>query len=229
LRFLENMWRIWSEYWTLFLGQGLAYTLILSLIAVSLGLVGGTLLVFMKRSNLKPLQFISTAIVEVVRGTPMLLQIFVAYFLVPKVIPALKQLPLEPRQFISISVALAINSSAYVSEVIRSGIQAVDRGQNEAARSLGLNARQAMFKVVMPQAVRNILPALGNEFITVIKETSLASTFFVGDLMTTYKIINGATYLTLEPLTILAIIYFILTFTLSRIVRMAERRLWAGD
>lgn len=229
MRFLENMWRIWSEYWTLFLGQGLAYTLILSLIAVSLGLVGGTLLVFMKRSNLKPLQFISTAIVEVVRGTPMLLQIFVAYFLVPKVIPALKQLPLEPRQFISISVALAINSSAYVSEVIRSGIQAVDRGQNEAARSLGLNARQAMFKVVMPQAVRNILPALGNEFITVIKETSLASTFFVGDLMTTYKIINGATYLTLEPLTILAIIYFILTFTLSRIVRMAERRLWAGD
>ena len=229
LTFLENMWKIWQEYWTLFLGQGLAYTLILSVIAVTFGLMGGTVLVFLKRSRFRILHVISTAIVEVVRGTPMLLQLFVAYFLVPKAIPALRELPLEPRQFISISVALAINSSAYVSEVIRSGIQAVDKGQNEAARSLGLNARQAMFKVVMPQAVRNILPALGNEFITVIKETSLASTFFVGDLMTTYKIINGATYLTLEPLTILACVYFILTFTLSRIVRLAERRLWAGD
>ena len=125
--------------------------------------------------------------------------------------------------------SLCLNSGAYVAEVIRAGISAVDKGQTEAARSLGLNARQTMTKVVFPQAIKNILPALCNEFVSIIKETSLASTFFVGDLMTTYRTINGVTYLSIEPLIIVGIIYFVLTFTLSKAIAVLERRLKTSD
>ena len=124
-----------------------------------------------------------------------------------------------------VSIALCVNSSAYVSEVIRSGIQAVDKGQTEAARSLGLSESQTMTKIILPQAVRNILPALGNEFIMMLKETSLASTFFLGDLMTSYAIVKGVTYLTLEPMTIVAIIYLCMTFPLSKIVERFEKKM----
>lgn len=99
----------------------------------------------------------------------------------------------------------------------------------EAARSLGLNTSQAMKKVILPQALKNILPALGNEFVTDIKETSLASTFFLGDLMTTFRTLNGALYLTLEPLIIVGIIYFLLTFTLSKLIAVFERRMASND
>ena len=123
------------------------------------------------------------------------------------------------------AVALALNSAAYVSELIRSGIQAVDKGQTEAARSLGMNKTQTMIRVVLPQAVKNILPAIGSEFVTIIKETSMASTFFIGDLMTSYLKVKGATYLALEALIIVAVIYFILTFVLSKFILAYERRL----
>ena len=131
--------------------------------------------------------------------------------------------------FTSIAVALVINSSAYVSEVIRSGVQAVDRGQTEAARSLGLNGRQTMVRIVLPQAIKNILPALGNEFVMIIKETSLASTFFVGDLMTSYLKVKGITFLSFECLFIVGVIYFVITFTLSKIIGVYERRLKSSD
>ena len=123
------------------------------------------------------------------------------------------------------SIALALNSAAYVSELVRSGIQAVDKGQTEAARSLGMNKTQTMVKVVLPQAVKNILPAIGSEFVSIIKETSMASTFFVGDLMTQYKTINGTMYLAIEPLIIVSIIYFVLGFVLSKGVAVIERRM----
>ena len=123
------------------------------------------------------------------------------------------------------SFALALNSAAYVSELVRSGIQAVDKGQTEAARSLGMNKTQTMIKVVLPQAVKNILPAIGSEFVSIIKETSMASTFFIGDLMTSYLKVKGATYLALEALIIVAVIYFILTFFLSKVILAYERRL----
>ena len=123
------------------------------------------------------------------------------------------------------SIALALNSAAYVSELVRSGIQAVDKGQTEAARSLGMNKIQTMIRVVLPQAVKNILPAIGSEFVSIIKETSMASTFFIGDLMTSYLTVKGATYLALEALIIVAVIYFILTFVLSKIIIAYERRL----
>lgn len=210
---IPNIVSIWSKYWQLFLLTGLKNTLILTCISVALGTVLGALVAMMKMSKLKLVRFLASVYVEIIRGTPILLQLYIFYFVLPNVLPFLKM-----SQFMWVSVALCINSAAYVSEVIRSGIQAVDKGQTEAARCLGLSEKQTMTKVVLPQAVRNILPALGNEFIMMLKETSLASTFFLGDLMTSYTIIRGATYLTLEPLFIVGLIYLCMTFPLSKLV-----------
>lgn len=120
----------------------------------------------------------------------------------PALIPALNK-----QKFLCIAIALICNSAAYVSEVIRSGLQSVDAGQTEAAMSLGMNSFQRTWYILVPQALKTILPALGNEFIMIVKDTSLASTFFVGDLMTQYLIVRGASYLPLEPLVIVGVIY----------------------
>ncbi len=218
--FFEKFIKIVTRYWDVFLIKGLSTTLALSAIAVFFGAIIGTLLAFGKMGKSRILRGIITAYVEIIRGTPSLLQVYVGYFVVPLLLPSL-----NVSTYASVAIALMINSSAYVSEVIRSGIQAVDKGQTEAARSLGLTRSQAMIKVVLPQAVKNILPALGNEFITIIKETSLASTFFVGDLMTSYLTVNGKEFLPLQCLLIVGIIYFILTFILGRGVSALERRL----
>ncbi len=220
----ENIAKIMAQYWDVFLIRGVSMTLLLSVITVFFGSILGSLFALGRRSRFAPLRFLIVAIVEVIRGTPILLQLYVGYFIVPQILSFAKV-----SDFTSISIALVINSAAYVSEVIRSGIQAVDKGQTEAARSLGLNGRQTMLKIVLPQAIRNILPALGNEFIMVIKETSLASTFFIGDLMTSYLTVKGRTYLSLECLIIVGTIYFILTFVLSKLVGLYERRLKSRD
>ena len=220
----QNIIKLLAKYWDVFLVKGVSVTLALSAITVVFGAVLGALLALMRRSHLGVIRFLVTAFVEFIRGTPMLLQLYVGYFIVPLLVPSLGL-----GTFASISVALVINSGAYVSEIIRSGIQAVDIGQTEAARSLGLTKGMTMRKVVLPQAVKNILPALGNEFVTIIKETSLASTFFVGDLMTSYLIVKGATYLAFESLIIVGAIYFVLTFSLSKLVGAFERRLKQSD
>ena len=218
--FIPNMIKIWGQYWEVFLYQGLKNTLLLTCISVALGTVLGTVIAMAKMSKFAPLRWLVTVYIEVLRGTPILLQLYVFYFVLPNVFTFLKL-----SQFMWVSIALCVNSSAYVSEVIRSGIQAVDKGQMEAARSLGMSEGQAMMKIILPQAVRNILPALGNEFIMMLKETSLASTFFLGDLMTSYAIVKGVTYLTLEPMTIVAIIYLCMTFPLSKIVERFEKKM----
>jgi len=132
-------------------------------------------------------------------------------------------------EFTCVMTACCVNSTAYVCEIVRAGIQAVDVGQTEAARSLGLNARQTMIHIVLPQAVKNILPALCNEFVAIVKETSLASTFFIGELMTQFKTINGLTFRVLEPLTIVGIIYFGVTFIMSKLIALLERRMNASE
>lgn len=218
--FFPNMVSIWSKYWQLFLLTGLKNTLILTCISVALGTVIGTVVAMLKMSRFKPVRFLISVYIEIIRGTPILLQLLVFYFVLPNLLPFLKL-----SQFMWVSIALCVNSSAYVSEVIRSGIQAVDKGQTEAARSLGMNERQTMMKIILPQAVRNILPALGNEFIMMLKETSLASTFFLGDLMTSCQVVKGATFLTLEPMTITALIYLCITFPLSKVVAYFEKKL----
>ncbi len=223
LDFFSNIIKILGKYWKVFLLQGVGYTLLLSAITVVCGAVLGLLLYLGRTARFKPLNWLVIAIVEVIRGTPMLLQLYIFYFLVPKV------LPFHVTEFGSVAVGLVINSGCYVSEIFRSGIQAIDKGQTEAARSLGLNGRQTMMRIILPQAIKNILPALGNEFITVVKETSLASTFFVGELMTAYLKVKGNTYLTMECLTIVGVIYFVLTFLLSKLLGAFERRLKAHD
>lgn len=223
VEYFENIVKILSKYWYTFLVTGVGYTLLLSLITVAAGAVIGVFLCLGRMAKFKPLNWIVIAIVEVVRGTPMLLQLYIGYFLVPKM------LGLRIPDIVSVGVALVINSACYVSEIFRSGIQAVDRGQTEAARSLGLSGSQTMIRIVLPQAIKNILPALGNEFVTIIKETSLASTFFVGELMTSYLIVKGATYLTMECLLIVGVLYFVLNFVLSKLLGVFERRLKASD
>jgi His/Glu/Gln/Arg/opine family amino acid ABC transporter permease subunit len=218
--FIPNMINIWQKYWQLFLFEGLKNTLILTCISVALGTVLGALVAMAKMSKYRVVRGLITVYIEVIRGTPILLQLYIFYFVLPNVLTFLKL-----SQFMWVSIALCVNSAAYVSEVIRSGIQAVDKGQAEAARSLGLSEKQTMLKIILPQAVRNILPALGNEFIMMLKETSLASTFFLGDIMTSYQIVKGATYLTLEPLTIIAIIYLCITYPLSKIVERFEKKM----
>ena len=223
MTFITNIVNIMAKYWQTFLLQGIGYTLLLSLIAVAGGAFFGSLMALAKRSKLKILKGIINAIVEVVRGTPVLLQLYIGVFVFPMVIPVLSSMP----YVYSVAIVLIINSSAYVSEIIRSGIEAVDPGQMEAARSLGLTQRTAMLSIVLPQAIKNILPALGNEFIMVVKETSLASTFFVGELMTAYLKVKGYTYLTMECLIIVGVLYFALTYILSKFLKAYERRLKA--
>ena len=217
----EHIIVLLRDYWDVFLLEGLRYTLILSAIAVLFGAVFGSLIAFGRLSNSRILRFICSAYTEVVRDTPLLVQIYLFVLIVPKAIGTIVSLS----TFQAVAMAFAFNSAAYVSEIVRSGIQAVDAGQTEAARSLGMNARQTMLRVVMPQAVKNILPALGNEFVSVIKETSMASTFFVGDLMTSYLKVKGSTYWALEALLIVAAIYFILGFGLSKLISVFERRI----
>ena len=219
------MGKIFVKYWDMFLIEGLSATILLSLLTVVFGTILGAILALIKIGRIKPLKWLVNAIVEVIRGTPMLLQLYISTFLIPVIIPAMNEL--ENKKLLCIGFTLIMNSAAYVSEIIRSGIEAVDKGQTEASRSLGLNSTTTMIQIVLPQAVKNILPALGNEFITVIKETSLASTFYIGELMTTYHMIVGKTHNSLPILMIIGIIYFVLNFVLSKLLMLFERRLKA--
>ena len=241
MEMLENIIELIRDYWQVFILEGLRYTLILSAIAVFFGVIFGAFIALGRMSNIKPFKklnkkkakkgfihwlsefnpvsWICSVYIEVIRGTPLLLQLYLFVFGLPKIIP------ISASNFFWVSVALACNSAAYVSELFRSGIQAVDKGQTEAARSLGMNKAQTMMKVIMPQAIKNILPAAGNEFIAITKETSMASTFFIGDLMTSYLKVNGQTYLALEILIIVGAIYLAVTFVLSKLVLAYERRL----
>lgn len=219
---IESMIKVWMKYYYVFI-DGLVGTVWLSFVTVALGTVLGTLIALMRMSRFKVLNGLTSAYIEVLRGTPQLLQLYFFWLLLPKV------LPFDMSDTACIVVALIVNSSAYVAEVIRAGIQAVDKGQTEAAKSLGLSNRNMMRYIILPQAVKNILPALGNEFIVMIKGTSLASVFFVGELMTAYKTVQSTTFLALPTLSIVGIIYFILNFALSKLLKAFERRLQASD
>ena len=208
--------------------EGIKYTLLISFVAVLFGAVFGSLLFYMKSSNfhiwkIKPLKIIAVAYIEIIRGTPMILQIFIVYA------GAEPFFGMDLSALQAAFVAIALNSAAYVSEIVRAGIDAVDKGQMEAARSLRMKKSTAMMLIVVPQAVRNILPAIGNEFVAVIKESSMASVVGVGELMYAAKIVQGSTYRSLEPLIVAAGFYFILTFTLGRVISLIERRMKVSD
>ena len=211
-----------SRYGMMFV-KGTGVTLYMAFLTVLFGAILGSLICLARRVYFAPLRWVAAAYVEVIRGTPMLLQITLSYLTLPEL------LHMDIQPLYCVILALILNSAAYVSEIIRAGIQAVDVGQAEAARSLGLSSSMTMREIILPQAIKNILPALCNEFIMIVKDSSLGSTFFVGELMTVQATIKGALYLTLEPLMIVAMIYFCLTFTLSKGVVLLERRMSRGD
>ena len=211
--FLKNAWEMFIKYFPQF-ASGLGITLALSAVGVILAAILGVILCLMNISKFKTLKVISSAYIEVIRGIPLLLQLGVLFVIMPT----------GTSKFITCSIALIINSGAYQAEIFRSGIQSIDKGQMEAARSLGMSYWQAMFKIILPQAIRNILPSLANEFVVLIKETSIASTFYVGDLMTVKQNITTLTYDSLTPFFIVAVIYFIVTFSLSKLIRTLEKK-----
>ncbi len=217
---IQNIFKILSKYGHVYL-KGTWGTLYLSVIVVLFGTLFGAILALMKMNNKKLLPLISNVFVELVRGTPILLQLYLFYYLGANLISS--QMP----DTFWVIAALIVNSSAYVSEIFRAGIQAVDKGQFEAAKSLGLSNSMMMKHVILPQAVKNILPALGNEFITMIKETSLASIFFINSLMTSEAIVSSTTHLKIESLIIVGVIYFTITFTLSKLLNKFEGKLSA--
>ncbi|HDJ1671415.1 TPA: ABC transporter permease subunit [Staphylococcus aureus] len=211
-----------SKYGSFFL-KGIKITILISLIGVALGSILGAFVALMKLSKIKIISWIASIYIEILRGTPMLVQVFIVFFGITAA------LGLDISALVCGTIALVINSSAYIAEIIRAGINAVDKGQMEAARSLGLNYRQTMKSVIMPQAIKNILPALGNEFVTLIKESSIVSTIGVGEIMFNAQVVQGISFDPFTPLLVAAALYCVLTFVLTRIMNMIEGRLNASD
>lgn len=210
-----------SKYYMFFL-DGAKITILLAIFTVLFGVVLGVFIALMKLSKNKLFNTLASSYVEFIRGTPILLQLYIVYYGLPK-------LGITLPDFIAGIIALSINSAAYVAEIIRAGIQAVNKGQTEAARSLGMTHSMTMKNIIIPQAFKNILPALGNEFITIIKESSIVSIIGIHDLMYNADTVRGNIFRPFEPLIFAAVIYFILTFTLSKGLGIVERRLKTSD
>ena len=218
-------------YMDMFL-EGMACTVTLSALTVIFGFVLALLLALMRMSKVAPLRWAATVYVEVFRATPMLVQVFIVYYILLADIP----LPsfklfgfIRFERMVPGVIALSMNSAAYLSEIIRSGIQSIDQGQSEAARSLGMSPVQTMRYIVLPQAIKNILPAIANEFVTIIKESSICYTIGVQDIMSAVKYAQMAAFTIAEPLLIAAAIYFCLTFPTSKIIAYFERKMSRGD
>ena len=239
-------------------GQGLAITVMLSIGTVAVGAVLGVILALMRMSDVRPfrwlgldkegrlrgpgvlttlskfnpLSFLATAYVEILRSTPVIVQIAVIYYGIFGVIdlPTFSLFGITKfHRFFPGVVALGMNSGAYLCEIIRSGIQSIDGGQSEAARSLGLSQSQTLRFIILPQAIRNILPAIANEFVVIIKESAVTYTIGVQDIMAVVQSVKGATYLIMEPLLVATALYFCLYFPTSKLIAHFERRMSRGN
>ena len=206
----------------LYIIEGLKNTIIMALFATIIGIILGIIIAIIKDNNEKNgkfpiLNWIFNVYINVIRGTPVLLQLMIIYYVIFKSV--------EINGVIVGIIAFGLNSSAYVAEIIKAGIKSVNKGQLEASRALGFNYSQSMKYVIMPQAIRNILPALGNEFITLLKETSVASYIGIVELTKASDIIASRTYDYFFPLIIIALIYLTMTLGLSKLVKAMERKL----
>lgn len=210
-----------SKYYLFFI-DGARFTILLAFFTVLIGSVLGILLALMRLSNKKILNVIAATYIEFIRGTPILVQLYIVFYGLPNIGVTL------PDTVAGI-IALSVNSAAYIAEIVRAGIQAVDKGQMEAARSIGMSHVMGMRFIIIPQAIKNILPALGNEFITVIKESSIASIIGIHELMYNADTVRGNIFRPFEPLIVAAFMYFILTFSLSKLVGAFERRMKTSD
>ncbi|MCK9349686.1 MAG: amino acid ABC transporter permease [Clostridiales bacterium] len=201
--------------------RGLGVSLQLTVYAAAIGILIGLFLALAKLGKISWLQKLSTLYVDIIRGTPMVVQLVLIYYAIlgtsslPKIMVA--------------SIAFGLNSGAYVSELIRAGIMALDKGQMEAARSLGFSYGKSMRYIVIPQAVKNILPALGNEFIVLLKETAIAGYIALDDLTRAGNIVRGRTFDAYTPFILVALIYLYITTILTGLLNKLERRMRASD
>jgi len=217
------------DYYPMFL-KGTGITILLAIITIVSGTLIGILISLARFNNKtfigKMLNKIADCYVSFFRGTPLMIQLFIFWFGLPQLLGIrLKPVGFIPAEFIVAAIALAINSGAYVAEIFRAGIQAVDNGQMEAGRSLGLCEKQTLKHIILPQAVKNILPALGNEFVVIIKESAIVSVIGLADLMYNADKVMVATYNAFGVYLVAALIYFMLTSTCTKLVSIFERRL----
>ncbi len=214
----DNRWK--------YLTSGLVNTLLITAGALVLGVVLGFLIALIRTTHDKTgklgfLNWLAKLYLTVIRGTPVVVQLMIVYFVIFASV--------RINQVVVAIIAFGINSGAYVAEIFRSGIMSIDPGQMEAGRSLGLNYRQTMWKIIMPQAVKNVLPALGNEMITLLKETSVAGYIAIRDLTKGGDIIRNRTYSPFLPLLAVAAIYLVIVLILQALVGRMERRLAKSD
>jgi polar amino acid transport system permease protein len=220
-----------ARYWPFYV-TGAKNTILLAIFSVLIGTAIGMLIALMRLSKHRVPRYVSTAYIEFIRGTPLLVQLFLVYYGLQSVglrFPDIRWLSallgISTSDFMAGIITLGINSGAYVGEIFRAGIQAVDKGQTEAARSLGMGHFMTLRHIIIPQAIRNILPALGNEFVVVIKESSIVSIIGIADLMYRADTVRGNTFQPFEPLIVAALIYFLMTFPLSKLLAHIERRM----
>ena len=212
--------------------QGLGYTLLLAVVSVALAVIPALLLAVMRLNKNKLIKGISGAYIAIFRSTPLLVQLSIIYFglfgliHIPRVVVFGF---IDLSRFIPGVVALALNSSAYVAEIFRAGILAVDIGQTEAARSLGLSQWQNMKLVVLPQAIKNVLPAIANEIVTMVKESSICMTLGMTELMFCSKTVASTTYITLGPYILAALMYFAINYPATKLIERIERNMRRGD
>ncbi|MDA8234257.1 MAG: amino acid ABC transporter permease [Clostridia bacterium] len=206
-----------------YLLEGAVLTVQLTVMGVAFGSVLGVILGLARVSPFRFLRWLAIGYIDFFRGTPLLVQIFLIHMGLP-------QLGIDLGSAInSAIIALTLNSGAYIGEIFRAGIQSIDRGQMEAARSLGMSYLQSMRHIILPQAFKRVIPPLGNEFITLLKDSSLVSVISAEELMMKANVMQGTTYRPFEAYLTAAAIYLILTLTISQLVAYAERRLKTGD
>lgn len=223
---MDFNWQLIVESLPLLIG-GAGITIQITLMSVGCGFIIGLIAALMNLSRFKIVRVIAKCYVELFRGTPLLVQIFMIYFGIPRLLgaffsPTGAAIPIDP--YVAAVLACSINSGAYVSEIFRAGIQSINKGQMEAGRSLGLSWGQTMRYIVMPQAFKAIIPPLGNEFIAMLKDTSLVSVIGFEELTRRGQLIIARTYGSFEIWTTVAIIYLIMTLSISQLVAYLERR-----
>ena len=224
---MTDLFSLASQY-SLLLWIGFKVTILLSIFSNILGFVLGVGICFMSISKNKVLSRIAFGYIELLRGTPILLQIAMVYYGMPLMgidIPSFDIGGFTFDRFTCGVIALMINSSAYISEIIRGGILSIDKGQEEAALSLGFTRRQAMWLIIFPAAIKNAIPSLGNNFITLVKSSSQVSTIGLAELTYIANVIRGNSFRPFAPLVLAAILYLIITLSLSALLRQVERKL----
>lgn len=203
-------------------GQGVLITLLFAIVTIVLGTIIGFLLFLLRQSRIQLFAYISKGYIAIIRGTPLLIQLYLIAYGLPRIIPGMNL-----GVFVSGLIALALNSSAYVAEIIRSGVQAVDAGQYEAARALGFSRRFTMWKIVFPQAIKHVVPSLVNEFVTIVKESSIVSILGIYDITRVADLVKASTFKVFEALVFAALLYFVITSILSYFIHLFERRVSA--